>query len=667
MNKSAETTKRLKRRKRMAVEELRDRLVAQLSHYIDKEGGGFRSRKSVSRAARAAEELIALGAPIAPRPRGRPRGTKYWVLAVGERSTKEIANAILTECWRTWLHAERALPTTLTVAKGIARRLGVHDGKEIQVGRALLRIAELAEVVREVRTFRKVPHITFTDEVENMLCREWDSIGEFQPLAEGLRAQPITGPVTVRRALDQRLSPFEPMPGTSPWDAAERVRATRWRVNRGICAVAGKWLQAQLDKTVLEDGTRAALKEFGSTRAAYRQAQSGLQAGYLAVGWDHRGRLNQVDSALTYTSGSDLARAVLEFDEAKPVCTVEGRLALARHVINQYSSEDARQVTRGCELEWIHAHRAVIREIEGGLIVTDASHPLRLLAACRAWCAAERGEPIRLPVSIDATTSMLQHMALLLRDRDLARLSNLWPGPRQDFYTLVAAACDPTGKVVKRKAVKGVAMPMFYGQTANSAMDVLREAGVTKPRPLATKIKAEGARIARGAFALFEALQGVADQLTANGEPIQWTTPSLWQCVTDRRRDDKVVHTLKLPDGATRQYTEAVPGTLLHADRQRNAVAANLIHSCDAALLHLTVAGLPDAVTSVAVAHDCFAVHADSVPVLRATLMATLGRMYADDLLAQWWANWQKAGVDVPMPKRGRWDPKFIEGEYAFC
>ena len=31
-----------------------------------------------------------------------------------------------------------------------------------------------------------------------------------------------------------------------------------------------------------------------------------------------------------------------------------------------------------------------------------------------------------------------------------------------------------------------------------------------------------------------------------------------------------------------RQYTEAVPGEQLHTDRQRNAITANLIHSCDA-------------------------------------------------------------------------------------
>ncbi len=664
------------RGKRIAVGKLTPRLLAQLGHYIDKAAGKQRPRKAVVRATRGAEELSALNALPPPR-RGRP---KFWIMAVGELSTKEIANAILAECWGCWLNSEGLLPTTLTVAKGIARRLGVHNGKEIQVGRALLNIAELAGVVREVRTFRKVPLITFTTEVENLLS-DAGSIDEFLPPAEGLHPEIITAHVTTQRGRDQLTAPFEPRPGTSPWDAAQRVRSTRWRVNRGMRTVAGDWLQDQVSTyRAARHSERQTAKKFGADLAAYRTACRDVQNGYLAVRWDYRGRLNQVDSALTYTSGSDLARAVLEFDEARIVRTEAGRVALARHVLNQWDGEQARKIAHGSELQWIKDYRAEIKRIaEEGTIVTDASHPLRLVAACRAWCAAERGDAIRLPVSIDATTSMLQHMALLLRDPELARLSNLWPGPRQDFYTKVAERCGST-----RKVVKAAAMPLFYGQTANGAMDALskklveieekREAQglpvrrVLGPevRALATQVHTAAAEVAPTAVRLYEALRAVADHLTARGGPIQWTTPSAWQCVTDRRKDRRIRHEILLLDGAKVQYTEIVPGEQIHLDRQRNAIAANLIHSCDASLLHLAVAdALPAAVNSVAVAHDCFAVHADDVPALRAALMQALKRMYADnDLLAQWWEKWE---TDVPLPARGTWDDRFLQGEYAFC
>ena len=143
----------------------------------------------------------------------------------------------------------------------------------MQVGRALLNIAELAQVVREVSTFGKVPVITFTDEVETLLCDHERAAEEFPPPGTGFHPQPIAGPVAVQRGRDQLIAPFEPTPGTSPWDAAERVRATRWRVNRVVCTVAGEWLQAQMDKLVVEEGPRAALKEYGTIRDAYHQAR----------------------------------------------------------------------------------------------------------------------------------------------------------------------------------------------------------------------------------------------------------------------------------------------------------------------------------------------------------------------------------------------------------
>ena len=170
-----------------------------------------------------------------------------------------------------------------------------------------------------------------------------------------------------------------------------------------------------------------------------------------------------------------------------------------------------------------------------------------------------------------------------------------------------------------------------------------------------TKIREVGARITPGAFALYQALRAVAKQLTAAGQPITWTTPSGWPCTTDKRRVKKVRHTVPLPDGAVRQYTEEVPGTELHLDNQCNTITANLIHSLDASLLHLAVAALPKRVKSIAVAHDCFATHADDVPALRTTLMHTLERMYGrSDLLASWWGVWAAQGVTVPCPDAGR-------------
>jgi hypothetical protein len=677
----------------IAFARLRRRLAAQLRFYISKEIG-TRPRRY---AAWAAEELaneafvdLDATAPAPPRRRGRPKGTKRWVLAVRGRSNQEIANAILSEIWQAWIWAKKhPLPTTLSVVQGISRALEVRTPHlrtpgdagawDIQTGRNLLRIAEKAAIVREVRTHvgkrDKVPLITFTADVEALLIKETAAIGSLARCrGQGLRAEPIAGVVEVQSATDQRIAPFTPWPGTSPWIAADRVRATRWRINSGMLQVAGEVLQKRVDLAVAEEGKRAALRQHGTDLAAYHYARAtDVRNGHLAVRWDHRGRLNQVDSPITYTGGSDLQRALLEFDDARPVRTKAGRQALARHLINQYGSKD---VPIGEEEPWLATHAQTIRDVAAGaLYVPDASEPLRFVAACKAWCAAERGEAIRTPVSIDATTSVLQHMALLLRDPQLAQLCNLWPGPRRDLYSEIAAAC---GKTFSRKAVKRVVMPTFYGETVYRATEALWQEGIRKGHKAALrKIYRATAELAPGAFWLWASLRAVASQSTRAGEPVRWTTPSGWQCTTDRRIDERVRHEITLP-GEKRPitYSEIVPGDALDIKRQANAITANLIQSLDAALLHMAVAALPESVGCIAVAHDCFAVQADDVPVLRQTLMRTLADMYrGQDHLAAWWAAWEGAAwsrgartraVTVPLPERGVWDDRFLQGEYAF-
>ena len=75
-----------------------------------------------------------------------------------------------------------------------------------------------------------------------------------------------------------------------------------------------------------------------------------------------------------------------------------------------------------------------------------------------------------------------------------------------------------------------------------------------------------------------------------------------------------------------------------------------------------------------------FTTHADDVHVLRKTLMGALRDMYqGEDHLAAWWAAcegtaaWsrgartRRAAVTVPLPERGAWDDRFLQGEYTFC
>lgn len=642
---------------------LRPALLAKLVHVIQQYAPD-------RRAAYIAEELVDLDAPPpALRRRGRPRGTKDWMRAVERLDDSTVAEVILAACLRVWLRADSKPPAMLTVAKSIGYHLGVPKDKRPGVGRALLRFAELAGIVALINRYWQAQRLELSEETLASLETLYQSLLERMcEDGEGLLQRPSTRAPTVRQKWDQRVKPFRPRRGSIPARAALAVHRTEWRVDPWMRNVVETVLAPRAPLAFGAKGTalerREMLRDYGSDLYALVQARDGRQQGYFPVRWDHRGRLHQVGGALTYTGGSDAARSMLQFATTKPVSDT-GRPWLARHLINQWSGEESRSVPLGAELDWIEEHRDLIAFTAADPIGTrgweDAAGPFRFIAACRAWTLAVEGRPIGLPVAVDASTSVLQHMALLLRDANLGRLVNLWPGERQDFYARVGAACG-----LPRSSVKKIAMTGFYGQALKTAAQSLE--GTSEERwSQARAIKKAARDIAPGAYALHEALRRVAGELTRLGEPIRWSTPSGWECVTDRRARLSIGRKAYLPDGGAVNYTEQVIGEKLDGRRQANALTANLVQSLDASLLHLALADLPGGL-SIATAHDSFGTHADDVPVMLSALKSALGAMYADtDVLEQTWAGWTACGVKETLPARGAWDDRFLQGGYTFC
>lgn len=589
---------------------------------------------------------------------------------LSSRSDKDFVDAILAGCLRAWIYRERGAPSELSVAEAIAARLGVEDESRFRVGGELMALAVSAGLVKPAKQPRGknrwVNVLRLTDEAAALLC-DLESKEEWPWPATGIHAQPITGQIETRRGKRQSDTPYKPGPGTAPLIAAHRIRETKWRISDDMVPTAQEWLQRELDVARAKPGMTwwKVANDYRSEIAAVQSLRSCARQGWLAVRYEHRGRVNQIDSLVTYTGGCEPARGVLEFDEARIVETQAGREALARHVLNQWSSAESRAVPRRREIDWLEAHP--------GFDWKRARHPLRFAAALRAWHAAQAGDPIRLPVSIDATTSVLQHMALLLRDPQLAQLSNLWPNERQrDFYSEVAEAAELSDKLpddLKSKArdiVKPIVMPSFYGKgewTSNYDLARLKIPKAVRAQIYPDMMEA-ARRLAPEAFKLYETLKLVAQELALRGEPITWRTTSHWEGCTARLEQIDRDFDIELKGRVGRwRPTRKVNGKLLNWSDQMSAITANLVHSQDATLLHLAVRALPARITSIAVAHDCFATHADDVPVLRETLMQTLGQMYADDVLGGWWAAWN---TSVPCPKVGEWDPRFLQGEYAF-
>lgn len=71
-------------------------------------------------------------------------------------------------------------------------------------------------------------------------------------------------------------------------------------------------------------------------------------------------------------------------------------------------------------------------------ILDQAETPALFFAACNAWRQADAGKPISFPISLDATASGIQLLAIMAGCRKTAEICNVVPtGQRQDAYTHV--------------------------------------------------------------------------------------------------------------------------------------------------------------------------------------------------------------------------------------
>ena len=115
-------------------------------------------------------------------------------------------------------------------------------------------------------------------------------------------------------------------------------------------------------------------------------------------------------------------------------------------------------------LEWFDEHKDKLEEL-----VLEAEEPALFFAGIEAYRKAERGQSINYPISLDATASGAQILALLAGCERSALLSNVIDsGDRLDFYAeitkLINQYADQDVKI-SRKDAKDAIMPSFYGST----------------------------------------------------------------------------------------------------------------------------------------------------------------------------------------------------------
>lgn len=593
-------------------------------------------------------------------PKHTPGAHPRWVRVLAHVSSETIAATIFYHVLRAHLQAEnreKDLPFLSTIGADLGADLlpqdrDNRDNLPMKIGTALLEEAREHGLIESWRDARGGIRVIFARPTQARLDA---LIAGAKPTPHRVRA-PDCHSVTTRKPHAFLLQ--RPAASRLALDAAHKIQGTAWRVNRAMLA---------------------ALEETPHRKNAHRKSVlwearffATFDRFYLPTFFDFRGRVYQDGSLLQYTGGSDYARSLLEFEEGAFV-DQNGERWLRWHAQQMWGHDKAGSFGDGTD--WLR--RTMPRLLKDGEW-RKAGHPFQFLAAIFALRDAHEGFPVHLPVRVDASCSGLQHLAWLTGDRDIAPHVNLWGdyhGSRsgsgwleinrqRDFYDLVTEAVGTKrgrrrrklSSVLTRKDCKSVIVPMLYGQTVGGAIaGLLPESwNADGPSPalhLAERDAKDIRRIAEAlapkSFGLLKWFKSVAADHA--GSVIHWHTPSGFHVVQDYRceitdskgkpRQVPVIWEGKETGLRLRTYSEA-----LDRDQQQRSLAANVIHSFDAALLHELVGG--SRIDSWAVAHDAFAVHPIRIDeLLDVDLQRAMEQMYTPDRAVELAKEWKHDGV----------------------
>ena len=204
-----------------------------------------------------------------------------------------------------------------------------------------------------------------------------------------------------------------------------------------------------------------------------------------------------------------------------------------------------------------------------GTLLNQAKEPAMFYAGCKAYNDALNGVPSGYMVSLDATSSGLQLLAVLTGDRKAAELCNVVPtGKREDAYTTIYGmmldVIQEDGKI-DRDGVKEAIMTSLYSSRAvpkrifgeGALLDVFYD----------TMMKA-----APGAWELNEAMLGLWNSTALSHD---WVMPDNFHVhikVMDRVKE--TVHFMNQPFDTFR--------TVNQPTEQGRSLGANTTHAIDA-------------------------------------------------------------------------------------
>ena len=379
---------------------------------------------------------------------------------------------------------------------------------------------------------------------------------------------------------------------------------------------------------------------------------------------DYRGRIFLSRSLVNY-QGDDVSRCLFEFADGVEL-NKDGHESLLLHAANLYEVKGPVKkrikFARGKLKEWIE-YASNPLENYGKWIVDDDGEalddPLQFIRACMELRDAtspkrlipKKGFITHLPVEVDQSNSVIQHLAALRRtdwsqekQLNLARQSNL--AAQADFYTGLAKHIRIKESLTdkqRRKLIKKIVVPRTYGAGAKKIEPQWDELGIEAISKLTTEERIalikEGIDILEekvpalkefreDAHALYEELLQRAKEEGKRSPPIRWSLPTGFVMELAPLMFDQ--WTQRVAHSKKQHYKSGWYGHLelkarmykdfINVGKIITAIQTAVIHSIDATVAH-RICALAD--FPIIAVHDAWACHANNIPKLRKLFVDT--------------------------------------------
>lgn len=395
---------------------------------------------------------------------------------------------------------------------------------------------------------------------------------------------------------------------------------------------------------------------------------------YFVYFADFRGRLYAQTTGVS-PQGSDMQKALLRFANGKPLDTLAAERWFCINGANKWGYDKASLDDR---VQWVKDRHDLLMAFAADPIANnewrDADTPLQFLAWCfeyAEWQTSPHTFVSHLPVGMDGSCNGLQNFSAMLRDEVGGRATNLIPAALpNDIYQMVAdvtalalrgAEPDENGyrdkwlrHGINRTLVKRSVMTLPYGSTRFSCADFIvgdylkmgkatefEKTEYTKAAQYLSHFvwEAIGEVVVKAREAMVWLQKGARKVIKDGDETIRWVSPSGFPVIQSyMERSEHQIRTNLCGTAMLKLHKDTDKAD---ANRHRNGVAPNFIHSYDAGHCHyVAVAGKLEGM-SLAMIHDDYGTHAADAERFYTIIRETFVAMYENaDPLAEFAAEY---------------------------